>query len=84
MRRGVGQWQALQRAGRRWRGVSSPDQDGVIFVNSQWLGLDDLDLEVFQVVLIQTKTPPQSAVGYPALAPQELQHLGQHLLKRHV
>ena len=83
MRRGVGQRRAFRRADRRWRGVSGPDQDGVVLVGSQLLGLDDLDLEVFQVLLIQAEPPPQGAVGHPALATQYLHHLGQHLLKCH-
>ena len=56
---------------------------GLAHRSGQVLGLDDLDLEVFQVLFIQAEAPLQGAVGYPALASQDLHHLGQHLLKRH-
>jgi hypothetical protein len=51
----------------------------LVHIGSKLLGLDDLDFEIFEVLLIQAEPPPQGAVGPPALATQDLHNLGQYL-----
>jgi hypothetical protein len=65
MRWDVGQRRVFRRVDRRRRGIPDPVQDGVVLVGSQLLGLDEFDLEVFQVLLIQAEPLSQ---GKGALA----------------
>src|SRR5215475_14598480 len=51
-----------------WRRLSHPDQDPAVLVVRQVLGLDEFNLEVFEVGIVELKAALQGAIGDPALA----------------
>src|SRR5262249_5228620 len=44
---------------------------------------DDFSLQVFKVVLVEVKATLERPIRHPPIAPQQVQHLGQDLVKRH-
>ena len=57
---------------RYWYRSSRPDQDSTVLVVRQLLGLDEFDLEVFEVGVVQLKPSLQGTIRDPALALEEV------------
>src|SRR5262249_2042554 len=83
-------WRVRQRSARlvadRHRGcgsVPAPDQHGTVLIHSELLGLDDLSFKVFEIVLVEVEAALQRPIRHPPVAPQQVKHLGQELVKRH-
>jgi hypothetical protein len=49
----------------------------------QLLGLDEFNLEIFEVGVVQLKSTLQGTIRYPALALEECDSLFQNLLELH-
>src|SRR5262249_28320977 len=66
-----------------WYRSSRPDQDSAVLVVRQLLGLDEFDLEFFEVGVVQLKPPLQGTIRDPALALEECDGLLQNFLELH-
>ncbi len=82
----VGVWGTHWLFGRRWRPSSGPrpDQHFAIFVHGEALGLDDLRLQVFEVVVIKCEAALERAIGDAPLALEEVERLGEDFVERHL
>jgi hypothetical protein len=67
----------------RCLGVTRPDEDPATLIHSQLLGMDDVFLEVFQLLIIQVKSPFERPIGHSPLALDKCEDLLQHLIKVH-
>src|SRR5215467_14230277 len=85
IRRGVRQWGALlvtdERRGHRR--IPGPDQHSASLVHGELFGLDDFSFEVFEVVLVEVEAALERPIRHPPVAPQQVKHPGQDLVKRH-
>jgi hypothetical protein len=63
--------------------TSSPDQDSFPLVDRHLLGLDELGLEIFEVVIVQVELPFEGAIGHAASALEHGHRLVQDLFKGH-
>ena len=55
-----------------------------VFINSQLFGFDYLPGQVGQVLVVEIEPTLECPVGQTAFPFQQLQHLGQHVIERHV
>ena len=76
-RRRCGGWR------RRCRHVAGPDQDVAILINGHLLGLDELDLEIVEGVIVQVELPFERAIGHAASTLEHGQGLVHNLLEGH-
>src|SRR5262249_50384704 len=60
-----------------------PDEDPATFIAGDLLGVDELILEPFEVRVIEGEAQHERARGDPTLALQQVDDLGQKLIKRH-
>jgi hypothetical protein len=68
---------------RRCCPVAGPDQDGAILINGHLLGLDELDLEIVEGVIVQVELPFERAIGHAASTLEHGQGLVHNLLEGH-
>ena len=63
--------------------LSCPDQYFAVLIHSEALGLDDLRLEVFEVVVVKRETALEGAIGDTPLALEKVERLGEDFIERH-
>jgi hypothetical protein len=68
---------------RRCGHVAGPDQDVAILINGHLLGLDELDLEIVEGVIVQVELPFERAIGHAASTVEHGQGLVHNLLEGH-
>ena len=54
-----------------------------IFILSKSLGFDKLSLDIFQVRIIEVKSSFEGTIGYPSLAFEEVDDLGENFVEGH-
>src|SRR5262249_1144335 len=64
-------------------GIANPDENSVILVNGKPFRLNQVNLEVFDVVVIQRKPPLQGSVGNALLTLKQLDNLSDKLIILH-
>jgi hypothetical protein len=82
---GLGVWHRLRCPGALWRRVqrTAPHQDAACLVLGQALGVNEFRLEVVEIGIIQGKPTLQGRIGDAALLAQDLQNLGEYIVKCH-
>jgi hypothetical protein len=68
---------------RRCCHVAGPDQDVAILINGHLLGLNELDFEIVEGVIVQVELPFERAIGYAASPLEHGQGLIHNLLEGH-
>jgi hypothetical protein len=71
-----------QGCGRRL-GPFPPDQHSPLLIEGDLLGIDELDFEVLQILIVEVEAPFERSIGYAPLALEQVEHLGQDVIKRH-
>src|SRR5262249_6716227 len=59
------------------------DQDAAVLIHGQPSRLDEFFLQIFDIVVIQTKLPLQRTIRRPALPLEERTDLGEHVIEIH-
>src|SRR5262245_38526000 len=81
----IGEWRTfrvnLRGLGRRW--PTGPHEHSTVFIDSESLGLNKFSLQVLDILVVQVKAALERSVGHPILAPEQVEHLRQDLVKCH-
>src|SRR5262245_3375114 len=81
----IGEWRTLRvnlrGPGRRW--PAGPHKHSTVFIDSEALGLNKFSFQVLDILVVQVKAALERSVGHPILAPEQIEHLRQDLVKCH-
>jgi hypothetical protein len=62
---------------------TNPHQDAILFVHSQFLGVNEFVLYILQIIIIQIESAFQGSVGDPFLPLKEVENLGENVIEGH-
>src|SRR5215831_4076613 len=62
--------------------LTNPHKTSILVV-SHWMHVEEFILQIVEVVVIEVKASLEGTIGYPSLACEEVDDLGEHLIKGH-